>query len=565
MIPRAHHPHDADWLEDQFGRLPRGWRGPVAARYARAYRGEGRRAANDSLRDQVEAARGYLVAADDAELIEAAEQAAHEVMQGAGRWWVSDHLAWAERYARAKGVTPPDPERFDEAGRLARLKCPQWWRRALRRDVARRVEQAARGVMLVHKRAGIYSSDEVVFRRRQQKRRNLLMLREMLAVNELGEFFTLEDLAALSVSNPEIRRTELMVRMRGFEEVADGLGHAGEFITITCPSRFHRATEQGGRVVENQAWDGSTPREAHAYLNRVWARIRAALHRRGIRPYGFRVAEPHHDGCPHWHLLLFMPADQVTEFEAIARRYALEDSPDEPGARRYRVKFVKIDKRKGTAAGYIAKYVAKNIDGHAIGCDLYGNDAIEAAERIDAWAACWGIRQFQQIGGPPVTVWRELRRIEQAEGAIEAARKAADAGDWAAYVRAQGGPQAGRMDHPVRVAYVKDVDKRTGMARANRYGEEAPGRVVGVQAGGVVQVTRLHEWTIQRKPPEPKAATIIKFDPLAATRPAGRDRAGAAGAAWTGVNNCTRHQGAAGGGGDSPPGSGPPGGGNVDL
>lgn len=55
---------------------------------------------------------------------------------------------------------------------------------------------------------------------------------------------------------------------------------------------------------------------------------------------------------------------------AILRQYALADSGNERGAAQHRCDFKLIDKARGTAAGYIAKYVAKNIDGEHVGEDL---------------------------------------------------------------------------------------------------------------------------------------------------------------------------------------------------
>jgi hypothetical protein len=89
---------------------------------------------------------------------------------------------------------------------------------------------------------------------------------------------------------------------------------------MTCPSRFHRfRTVKGGKVVidnPNHQPD-ATPAEGQRYLGRVWSRIRAELARNSLGIYGFRIAEPQHDGTPHWHLLLFCQPEHADLIEAV--------------------------------------------------------------------------------------------------------------------------------------------------------------------------------------------------------------------------------------------------------
>lgn len=148
---------------------------------------------------------------------------------------------------------------------------------------------------------------------------------------------------------------EKCVRVAGFETVADDLGHVGEFITLTCPSRFHAAAAASGE--RNPKYDGSTPRDASAYLQRVWARIRSALAKEDIKIYGFRVAEPHHDGCPHWHGLFFMPSEQRGRFREIVALHGCREDREELGLdyfcrlRRRRRRRGRCAMRRSRAAG----------------------------------------------------------------------------------------------------------------------------------------------------------------------------------------------------------------------
>lgn len=425
----------------------------------------------------------------------------------------------------------------------------QWWRREIRTLQKRELEEFARASGIVHTRKQIYCSDHNVAARVAQKKRNRALLSELEATNELGDTYTLEELAGLSVSNPAIRRSELMVRIAGFEEYAERLGYVGEFYTVTCPSRFHRKTtvrDKWGHlrgVIDNEKYNGSSVRDAHDYLVNVGCLIRSALHRRDLPLFGFRVAEPHHDGCPHWHYLVFVPADRQRECRRVFRHYAMVDSPTEKGARRNRFKAVGIDKARGSAAGYIAKYIAKNIDGAGLEADLYGHDAHESASRIDAWASCHGVRQFQQIGGPSVTVWRELRRLdEQDPGTLETARIAADSANWADFCELMG---SGRSQ-PIKPAYWQEIDTATGEVSpvVNKYGEPVAGRLFGLLCGELRSVcTRFYSWTVSRVQTafKPWQAGVREGVALFCGVPL---PSGANAPPWSSVNNCTALPGA---------------------
>ena len=418
------------------------------------------------------------------------------------------------RLAKRYKLTPPQTSNTcTEFSCAQRMLQEKWWRRHLKIQHSRIWESVRRDLGVVNKYRSPYASVFRQTRRLAEKSNNRHYLENTFIHNELGEELPLKDLYDSSVSNPAVRRAELMVRIRGFEEVAERLHHEAEFYTITVPSRMHAILAKSGKA--NPKYDQTTPKEAHDYLCKIWTCIRAKLEREGLKPYGFRVVEPHHDGTPHWHLLLFMKPSDVKPVRAIVKHYAERVDNHEIKHKDSRFKAVSIDPSKGTAAGYIAKYISKNIDGAHLSVDLYGKDADKSAKAIESWATCWGVRQFQQLGGPSVSIWRELRRLYRSDGfdelddslLVKQSALEAGASDWANFVILMGGPDLKRDSYPISLhrepANLVDMDTGEIVNPSfNRYGEQLKGRVLGLNSNGDVFKTRFHQWFISRPPPD---------------------------------------------------------------
>lgn len=568
-----HLSQDAEWAREQVAGLHPRWQRRVLAHWAQSRGGntsdsaeaEPRRRSNLDLltiTSKLNAVRLPLNAAD-AEICARADQLARECAGLTDAFHdVKALRAAMERVVRAYQCTPPPAERVTDdgvirgvrdMGAIARMTCAQWWRKRLRTMHAACVEAAAIMLGFVGKGGNgrhIYISNESFERHQQQQKRNAEMLESTLLRNELEQEYVLAELAALGVANKRIRRAELMTRINGFEVIANDLGHIGMFFTLTPPSRMHRwRTLPNGRLVRNHRYDGTTPKEAQQYLTYVWGLIRSKLNRDGFQWYGVRSAQPHHDGSPHWHGVVFFPPsfDGLDAYEylcAVIRGYALQDSPDEPGAREHRCDFKPIDRDKGTAAGYVLRYVVRATDGEGLGHDMFNQPADIAAKRINAWASTWGIHLFEQIGGPPVGVWREMRRVKAlpaeapepmraAHGAVNRLAPAegeVQPASWRRFVEAMGGVFATRKTFRVQLH-----KEQTG--RVGRYGDALPAQVRGVKASGI-KVCR-----------DGDSTRVMMFDVVAESvrhvwevvRRGARDGSRAAeGRPWTRVNNCTR-------------------------
>lgn len=580
-------PWDWPYLSEIMGRVPQRWHGRIADDYSTRYRETGQQVANrwiDKIAQSV-TVRGASLAASDSEICNQAKACADTVrgiladgmdtLVGLPAGVVVLKLA---AYCNEQGVEAP--KGVELPGLISRLVDAAWWRRQFRRNAGRQVEAVARRMGMVQRRAGLYASDETCNRHAEQQRRNLAALENTEAYKTeidtvTGEVteqaFNLAELAELGISNPSVRFAELMVRVRGMEQHARANGHVGLFITGTAPGYMHAVHGKTGK--QNRLFDETTPREAQQWIARQWSRVRAALARLKIKYYGVRVAEPHHDGTPHWHMLVFIRPEltpgrsAVGRLMAVFRRYLLrgdwapsvtkkqvaanirqsrqtwrecarwadaivsaeyveqrrKERADD--ARRLRAcDFKLIDWARGSAAGYLVKYLAKNISGQRMGLDDEAGTekpkaGTETASRVLAWASCWGVRQFQVVGGPPVGVWRELRRLKEKPEQLELfdaweatglkreipgplrigekrMREQVRSPDWGQYITAQGGIDIKRDERPVQLWKLQEPGRLT------KYRDEAPARTAGVICKGVATGTRDAVWSIRSIPDE---------------------------------------------------------------
>ncbi|EGY1236509.1 replication endonuclease, partial [Escherichia coli] len=352
------------------------------------------------------------------------------------------------------------------------------------------------------------------------------------------------------VSNPVHRKAEMMATMKGLELLAEARGDRAVFLTVTCPSKYHATTENGH---PNPKWNGATMRDSSDYLvNTFFAAVRKKLNRDGLRWYGIRTVEPHHDGTVHWHMMVFAHPEEIDTIVSHTRDIAIQEDRHELGddiTPRFKAEYV--DGSKGTPTSYIATYIGKNLDSRAVdGIDPKtgkprvdhetGKSMTESVERAIGWARLHRVRQFQFFGIPSRQVWRELRRLasqmaRNPEGpqrlkddAMDAVLAAADAGCFATYIEKQGGVLVPRKDYLIRTAY--DLADEL-----NDYGEQSV-QIYGIWSPFIGESSRVcthpDNWKLVRRKPEAEDSA----------RENGFDLQGGPAAPWTRGNNCPRVQ-----------------------
>lgn len=169
------------------------------------------------------------------------------------------------------------------------------------------------------------------------------------------------------------------------------------FMTITLPSKFHKMkTGKDGHLIPNPQYDGMTAKNSVKELTKMYTRLR---HDRALKELTkeqriyFRINEPHKDGTPHTHILLFVPADKIERIEKAFKRLYFNKSN----------KFDVINDGVKDSANYVMKYINKTLPCSKV------NNLSELDKYLSAWYSKHRIIRFNSSRTlAPLSLYRKL-------------------------------------------------------------------------------------------------------------------------------------------------------------
>jgi hypothetical protein len=188
----------------------------------------------------------------------------------------------------------------------------------------------------------------------------------------------LKDCIISSNHNPKRYYGEIQNRINTLEQEATNAKLVPVFLTLTLPSEFHRMkTTRSGKLDKNPKYNGMEPKEAVKVLTKMWSKLR---HDRSLKELSkmqrmyYRVNEPHKDGTPHTHILLFIPQERVIRVEKAFKRL-------------FNPKTNKFEKEIRSATSYIMKYINKTLP-------MSKKELTQKDEYLNAWYIKHRINRF---------------------------------------------------------------------------------------------------------------------------------------------------------------------------
>jgi hypothetical protein len=250
-----------------------------------------------------------------------------------------------------------------------------------------------KNVVDMTKTYGLSSNDLAVVREKLRQQSNFLDY-SYVVNNQTGERFTLKDCIVSSNHNPQRYYGEIQNRINTLEREALNAGLTPIFLTMTLPSEFHEMKQSGGKLVPNPKFNGMAPKEAVKVLTKQWAKLRQDRSLKELSKHQrmyYRVNEPHKDGTPHTHILLFIPKNRIDRVEVAFKRLFIQVGN-------------KFEKNIKSASSYIMKYINKTLP-------MSKEQISESEQYINAWFIKHRVNRFcSSRSTAPMYLYRLLHK-----------------------------------------------------------------------------------------------------------------------------------------------------------
>ena len=457
--------------------------------------------------------------------------------------------AWLAAYS----VSPGWPKaEVAEPWLQAQRECPRWNRRDIRRDV--RGAQAWLDCALRMARPESPAVSRFTLSAWQQVQERGKAWSEGMSVRfEDGQEVPLSDIQARS---RRARKAQMYAVVKGMEWEGDRLGYQAFFLTLTLPGSFHPYTS-GQRAKDgsypnarpNPDWNPAHgPKAQWDELQGRWELVRARLaDHHPLRAYmGVTVPEPHKDGTPHMHAMLWLPrvfqeGDRTRQTTLVLKDVLNDVAP----GRQSKLEIVRkrpdktmpdgTVKRFASPSTYVMKYVLKSLDDEAT-AEAGG----EAYERHRAWTSSRGIRRMRLVGvHGSLRIWQRLWTSQDDEDLPPAAtdaraamRRCAAAGDLAAAAE-EGSPEraAAKLAQSEAAAdALRHLGALPGATRRLKLGYEDAVTEYGQPTKRPCSIneesleTRVEEFTTPKRK-LPRTRTVSEWIPTGGTMPLKRQQA----------------------------------------
>lgn len=255
----------------------------------------------------------------------------------------------------------------------------------------------------------------------------------------------------------EARRAQVVAMTMGMVEAGKRQGLTPVFVTLTLPPEWHPNPSKGGQHHD----PALSPAAAADHLQDLWHRVLAMLRKRRVKLWGLWVVEPHRDGCPHRHAVVWMRADEIGDLRECVEHHF-------PGEHQTEIR--PLCDGAASAATYILTYVMKGLpsaervvpDGKLKPTE---EDHHGQWSRYRAWASQIGVRRWGTFGlrRGLTSLWRGIYGMKEAPAEPHARRvwRAMRKGKWATALALLG---AWSRDPRLTLAY-REQETRFGDTR----------------------------------------------------------------------------------------------------